>query len=100
MQKFLFFCFVLTLLTGCRSYSEVYLNCEEAAVGTVCFENNTDRTIDLRIGNNRADVLPFSQACFEMNEGTYDYKGKRGLRRWRGDVFVPRCEVSGVGMFD
>lgn len=99
MKNLFFLCF-LFFLSGCYRNAVVIPPCEESGFGTVCFDNNTDVTVDLRIDDNRADILPFSSVCFEMREDWYNYRGKRGLRRWRGEVFVERCRVTGVGLFD
>lgn len=94
----LILCSILTFFS-CRQTSIVAPSCEELRVGTVCFDNNTDDAIRIFIDRNEADILPFSEVCFEMREGSYSYKGKRNLKRWRGDVFVETCRTVGVGLF-
>ncbi len=88
------------LFSSCNQTVIVLPPCEEFRLGTVCFDNNTDREIRIIIDNNKADILPFSSVCFEMEEGWYDYTGKRLLKRWRGDVFIDRCQTVGIGLFD
>jgi len=84
---------------SCRQPSLVVPSCEELQVGTVCFDNNTDETIRIFVDRNEADILPFSNVCFEMRTDIYSYVGKRNLKRWRGDVFVETCQTVGVGLF-
>lgn len=88
------------LFSSCNQSVIVLPPCEELRLGTVCFDNNTNNEIRIIIDNNKADILPFSNVCFEMNEGWYDYTGKRFLKRWRGEVFIERCQTVGVGLFD
>lgn len=92
--------FGLFTFSSCLRPSIALPPCEEFNLGTVCFDNNTNREIRIIIDDNRADIVPFSSVCFEMNAGWYDYKGKRGLRRWRGEVLIERCRTVGVGLFD
>lgn len=96
----LFFLSGLFLFSSCNQSVIVLPPCEELRLGTVCFDNNTNNEIRIIVDNNKADILPFSNVCFEMNEGWYDYTGKRFLKRWRGEVFVERCQTVGVGLFD
>ncbi|MGK0363386.1 MAG: hypothetical protein ACI85O_000431 [Saprospiraceae bacterium] len=88
------------LFPSCNQSAIVLPSCEEFRLGTICFDNNTNNEIRIIVDNNKADILPFSNVCFEMNEGWYDYTGKRFLKRWRGEVLVERCQTIGVGLFD
>jgi len=102
MKNLLFFSALcgIFLFSSCNQTVIVLPPCEEFRLGTVCFDNNTDSEIRIIVDNNKADILPFSNVCFEMREAWYDYTGKRFLKRWRGEVFVERCQTVGVGLFD
>lgn len=102
-MKNLFFLFTLCgifLFLSCNKTVIAFPSCEESRLGTVCFINNTDCEIRIIIDNNKSDILPFSDVCFEMREGAYKYTGKHFLKRWRGKVSVERCQFVELGLFD
>lgn len=84
-------------LAACNTYryDDDYYNqlpCERDRVGTVCFQNDTRRLIKMEMDGAKVEIESYTTLCIDVYEGAQEYKGKQGLRRWRGFVEVYPCE--------
>ena len=93
----LFATFLLSSCSGIFDRNEILRPpCERHQTGTVCFYNDTRRDIKVDIGDAEIEVEERTTICVDVYEGWHDYRGKQGLKRWRGEVFVPSCSEQYV----
>ena len=87
--------FSLLFMTSCfrkYNYDDDWLpDCERFHTGSLCLDNDTNKPIKVEIGDTETTVESNSVICMDLYEGQYEYVGKRGLRRQRGEVYIDAC---------
>jgi hypothetical protein len=70
--------------------------CDREEVGTLCFQNETRKDVKLTMGKLKTDIRSKTTICFDLYEGSHEFKAKQGGRKWQNEVWLDRCEEKSI----